>query len=185
MQDRYTPYMDLTPDEQYKNLIREVLEKGIWSPSPMVDKDGNEIRTIDYMGATPLRFNVLENGFPFITERDISGFWKAGIGELFAFINGARTQQELEEFGCKWWKAWVTEKKCAKRGLETGDLGPGSYGAAFANFPTLDGKGFNQFEEITKQMKERPELKTHFLFGILFLLGFLNILLEILIINKR
>ena len=71
MQDRYTPYMDRTPDEQYKNLIREVLEKGIWSPSPMVDKDGNEIRTIDYMGATPLRFNVLENGFPFITERDI------------------------------------------------------------------------------------------------------------------
>lgn len=161
MQGVYTPYDDRTPSEQYKNLIREVLEKGTWGPSPMVDKDGNEIRTIDLMGATPIRFNLLENGVPIITDRDISSFWKSAVGELFGFINGARTQKELEEFGCKWWKFWVTEKKCAKRGLETGDLGPGSYGAAFASFPTIDGGTFNQFEEITQQMKERPELKTH------------------------
>ena len=157
----YTSYENRTPDEQYKNLIREILEKGTLGPSPMVDKDGNEINTIDYMGATPIRFNILENGAPFITERDISGFWKSAVGELFGFINGARTQEELVEYGCKWWKAWATEAKCAKRGLETGDLGPGSYGAAFATFPTADGGTFNQFEEITKQMKERPELKTH------------------------
>lgn len=157
----YTAYENRTPDEQYKNLIREILAKGTLGPSPMVDKDGNEINTIDYMGATPIRFNVLENGAPFITERDISGFWRSAVGELFGFINGARTQEELVQFGCKWWKAWATEAKCAKRGLETGDLGPGSYGAAFATFPTADGSTFNQFEEITKQMKERPELKTH------------------------
>ncbi len=163
MQGEYVPYIERTPDGQYKNLIREILEKGTWSPSPMVDKDGNEIRTIDLMGANPIRFNLLENGVPFITERDISGFWKAAVGELFAFINGVRTQEELEKFGCKWWKYWVTEKKCAKRGLETGDLGPGSYGAAFASFPTTDGNSFNQFEEIIKQMQERPELKTHFI----------------------
>ena len=156
----YTAYEKRTSLEQYKNLIREVLDKGTWGPSPMVDKDGNEIRTCDLMGATPIRFNILENGAPVITEREIN-FWKSAVGELFGFINGARTQEELEQFGCKWWKAWVTEKKCAKRGLETGDLGPGSYGAAFANFPTADGGSFNQFEEITKQMKERPELKTH------------------------
>lgn len=159
----YTRYEERTPDEQYKNLIREILAKGIKGPSPMVDKDGNEIDTIDYMGATPIRFNILENGAPFITERDISGFWKAAVGELCAFINGVQTQEELVKYGCKWWKAWATEKKCAKRGLETGNLGPGSYGAAFATFPTADGGQFNQFEEITKQMKERPELKTHFI----------------------
>lgn len=162
MKGDYTPYIERTPDGQYKNLIREILEKGIKGPSPMVDKDGKEIDTIDLLGATPIRFNILENGTPFITERDVSGFWKAAVGELFAFVSGARTQKELEEFGCKWWKAWLTEAKCSKRGLETGDLGPGSYGAAFASFPTLDGT-FNQFEEIIKQMKERPELKTHFI----------------------
>ena len=159
----YTKYEERTPSEQYKNLIREVMRKGIKGPSPMVDKDGNEINTIDYMGATPIRFNILENGVPFITERDISGFWKSAVGELFAFINGARTQEELVKYGCKWWKYWVTKEKCAKRGLQEGNLGPGSYGGAFASFPTQDGGTFNQFEEITKQMKERPELKTHFI----------------------
>ena len=158
----YRPYEERTPDEQYKNLIREILEKGTWGPSPMVDKDGNEINTIDLMGAIPIRFNILENGAPVITERKIA-FWKSAIGELCAFMNGVRTQEELVEYGCRWWSAWATEKKCAKRGLETGDLGPGSYGAAFANFPTADGGSFNQFEEITKQMQQRPELKTHFI----------------------
>lgn len=161
MENVYTPYNERTPGQQYKNVIREVLENGTWGPSPMVDENGNEIRTIDYMGATPLRFNILRDGVPFITERDISGFWQSAVGELFAFVNGARTQKELEEFGCRWWKAWATPEKCAKRGLEAGDLGPGSYGAAFATFPTADGGSFNQFEEIVKQMKERPELKTH------------------------
>lgn len=158
---QYRPYEEREVSEQYKNLIKEVLEKGIKGPSPMVDKNGKEIDTIDYMGATPIRFNILENGAPIITERSIETFWKSAVGELFAFVNGAHTQLELEKFRCKWWKAWLTEAKCAKRGLETGDLGPGSYGAAFANFPTIDGGSFNQFKEIVKQMKERPELKTH------------------------
>ena len=94
----YSNYEERTPDEQYKNLIREVLEKGTWSKGTMVDKNGDEVRTIDYMGATPLRFNVLKNGAPIITERDISKFYKSAIGELFGFINGARTQEELEKF---------------------------------------------------------------------------------------
>ncbi len=162
MDFNYRPFIERTPDGQYKNLIREILEKGERTESPMVDKNGNSVDTIDLMGAI-MRFNILKNGAPIITERDISGFYKAAIGELFAFINGARTQEELEKFGCKWWKSWVTAEKCAKRGLEKGDLGPGSYGAAFANFPTKDGGTFNQFDEIIKQIKERPELKTHFI----------------------
>lgn len=155
----YKPYESRPIDEQYKNLIKIILTKGYKTSSPMVDKDNKEINTIDYLGWTS-RFNILENGAPVITERDISSFYGSAIGELFGFINGARTQEELVKYGCKWWKFWVTEQKCAKRGLETGDLGPGSYGAAFASFPTLDGS-FDQFEEIIKQMKERPELKTH------------------------
>lgn len=160
MNDFYKPYEERIIGEQYKNLIREILANGTWSPSPMVDEHGEEIRTLDLMGASTIRFKM-EDGAPIITERDISGFYKSAIGELFAFINGAHTQEELAAFGCKWWKAWVTPTKCAKRGLEAGDLGPGSYGCAFANFPTADGGSFNQFTEIIKQMQERPELKTH------------------------
>lgn len=163
MTAEYRPYSERTPDEQYKNLIRTVLEKGAWGPSPMVDKDGKEVRTIDLLGAPVSRFNILENGVPFLTERSLKGFWKGAVGELLAFVNGARTQEELEEYKCKWWKSWCTEKKCAKRGLAEGDLGPGSYGAAFHDFPTAEGEAFNQFAEILKQMRERPELKTHFI----------------------
>lgn len=163
MEFNYKRYEEREALEQYKKLLLEVRDKGVWSPSPMVDENGKEVRTCDYMAATPIRFNILENGAPIITERDIGGFWKSAVGELFGFINGARTQEELEKFGCKWWKAWATDEKCAKRGLEKGDLGPGSYGAAFHDFPTIDGKTFNQFAEIIKQMKERPELKTHFI----------------------
>lgn len=158
----YRAYEERTVDEQYKNLIRQILENGIKGPGTMVDKEGKLIDTIDLMGANTIRFNIYENGAPIITERSI-GFWQSAVGELFGFINGVHTQAELEKFCCKWWKAWCTDTKCAKRGLETGDLGPGSYGAAFTNFPTIDGKYFNQFDNIVKQMKERPELKAHFI----------------------
>lgn len=168
---RYRPVAERTVDEQYKRLIREVMEKGIRGPGVMVDKDGKEVDTIDLMGPTPSRFNLLENGVPLLTEREIK-FWKTSVGELLGFINGARTQEELEKFGCKWWKNWATPKKCAKRGLEPGDIGPGSYGAAFAHFPTAEDPnfdaekgigGFDQITEIIKQIKERPELKAHFI----------------------
>lgn len=162
MKGTYRPYSERTPDDQYKNLIRAILKDGIKSPSPMVDENGQEVNTIDLLGAPVMRFDILKNGVPIITEREIK-FWRTPIGEMLAFINGAKTQEELEQFGCKWWKMWCTEKKCTKRGLETGDLGPGSYGAAFHDFPTTEGKNFNQFAEIILQMQERPELKTHFI----------------------
>lgn len=161
MSYEYRPYEERTALEQYKALLKDILENGQDNPCAMVDGNtGEPLFTRERLGVVT-RFNILKDGAPIITERDISGFYKSAIGELFGFINGARTQEELEQFGCKWWKSWVTEKKCAKRGLETGDLGPGSYGAAFHDFPTKEGDNFNQFEEIVKQMKERPELKTH------------------------
>jgi len=105
----------------------------------------------------------LENGFPLITERSIKGFWKGSVGEICAFINGARTLEELESFGCKFWTPWGTPEKCAKRGLATGDLGPGSYGAAFHDLPTAEAGTYNQIQNIVEQMIEFPHLRTHFI----------------------
>lgn len=159
----YRPYEQREALGQYKAILADIIKNGKDNPSPMVDGNtGEPLYTKERLGVMT-RFNILENGAPIITERDISGFYKRAIGELLGFINGARTQEELEEFGCKWWKYWLTEEKCSKRGLETGNLGPGSYGGAFHDFPTQDGGSFNQFEEIIKQIKERPELKTHFI----------------------
>ena len=158
------PLSERTPDNQYQTLLRNVLEKGVRT----VSQQGTDALTL--MAPGSMRFR-LDNGFPIINERNMAPkeserlpvtVWQQAIGEICAFINGAHTQEELEKFGCYWWKSWVTPEKCAKRGLETGDLGPGSYGAAFHDFPTADGGVFNQFKHIVEQIIEEPQLRTHF-----------------------
>ncbi len=153
-----------TADYQYHHLLKLILDRGIRSYA----QQGTE--TISLIGAPPLHFRF-DNGFPMITERNLAPQFKSGkptvwqqaIAEITAFINGAHTQEALKEFGCYWWKPWVNERKCHKRGLKTGDLGPGSYGVAFHDFPTAEGGSFNQFKEILEQMRELPHLKTHFI----------------------
>lgn len=129
------------------------------------------VDALTLIGPKPLHFKF-ENGFPIINERNMAPkvserlpvtVWHQAIAEICAFINGARTLKQLEEFGCTWWTPWGTEEKCKKRGLETGDLGPGSYGAAFHDFPTQDGGTFNQFKHIVEQIMEEPQLRTHFI----------------------
>lgn len=148
------PYKERTPDEQYKNLLRRILTEG---------REVNPIqgeKTKMVLGHQ-LRFDMA-NGFPLITERDMSGpFLKAALGEHIAFLNGARTQEQLEAFGCKFWDRWVTKEKCDIFGLPEGDLGGGSYGAAWTHFPTKDEGPFNQIEHVIQQIKERPYLRTH------------------------
>jgi thymidylate synthase len=107
-----------------------------------------------------MRFN-LKNGFPCITNRNIGGFWRGAIGELCAFINGATTLSEFEEFGCNWWGPWASEEKCVKRGLPIGDLGPGSYGGAFYDWPDWNGGSYDQFEHPIAQIRENPGDRTH------------------------
>lgn len=163
------------PDYQYHELLERILREGKPAHSGM-DEQSQEI-----LGHV-MRFDI-SNGFPLLTERDLMASslpeniksWQApspearpfqmaarqGLGEIIGFINGARTVTELEKYGNKWWHLWATKEKTAKRGLKEGDLGPGSYGAAFHNFPMPDGKTFNQFEAIVQQIKERPELRTH------------------------
>jgi thymidylate synthase len=158
----YQPYNQRTPDTQYRELLQEILDKG----TRVKSQTGTD--TISLIGPRPMHFK-LANGFPLITERNMSPekmevpIWQQAIAEILAFINGARTLEELEKFGCTWWHPWATERKCAKRGLETGDLGPGSYGAAFHDFPTAEGETYNQFKNIIEQMRELPHLKTHFI----------------------
>ncbi|MEK7541471.1 MAG: thymidylate synthase [Patescibacteria group bacterium] len=157
------PYGERAPDAQYHNLLRKIFEEGV------------EVRPIHgekarMLVGQQLRYS-LANGFPVITERDLSGAMFTGaLAEHIAFLNGARTQKELEAFGCKWWKPWVTKEKCGIFGLPEGDLGDGSYGAAWANFPTKERvwwkpwrtRSFNQIENLIRQIKERPYLRTHF-----------------------
>ena len=163
------------PDRQYHDLLQRISRIGERAISGM-DQGSREV--IGHM----MEFD-LANGFPLITERDltrgtkqeiidsyqpnlshreITGPVKQSLAEIIAFINGARTQAELESYGCKFWAPWTTdESKAKKRGLDLGDLGPGSYGAAFHDFPTVEEGGFNQYKAMIEQIKTRPELRTH------------------------
>jgi thymidylate synthase len=154
MQADYLPLNLRRPDSQYQDMLRSIMEHGVQGESQQ------EVDAISLPHSWTLRY-VLANGAPVITERKISGFAPKAIAELFEFLNGTRTLAGLEAAGCNWWSAWATEEKCRKRGLETGDLGPGSYGAAYHDFPMPDGRTFNQLENVVAQIKERPHLRTH------------------------
>jgi thymidylate synthase len=150
----YRPYAERTPDSQYQHVLKTILEAGRFSET----RQGPRAKTVI---GVQMHF-LFENGFPLITDRNIGNFWRKPIGELCAFINGARTTGQLAEFGCTWWGAWTSEEKTRKRGLTPGDIGPGSYGAAFHDFPTADGGSFDQFKHLVEQIKELPNLRTHF-----------------------
>jgi thymidylate synthase len=150
----YEPYDRRRPDSQYRDLLGRILEHGEKTQT----RQGPPALTL--MQQT-MRYD-LANGFPVITDRSIAGFWRKPIGELCAFINGATTLDELRAFGCDWWDDWATAEKTAKRGLEPGDIGPGSYGGAFHDFPTSEGPGFDQFRHLVEQIAELPADRTHF-----------------------
>jgi thymidylate synthase len=152
----YLPKEQRVPDNQYFHLLNKIRREG------EKEQSTQGVECLTYMAPGSMRFK-LQNGFPLITERSIKGFWTGAVGEIFAFINGVRTHEGLKEFGCNFWGNFVTEEKCAKRELETGDLGDGSYGGAFHDFPTAEGIPFNQFAALIQQMKERPGLRTHFI----------------------
>jgi thymidylate synthase len=150
----YLPVDERTPDSQYRDLLARILRDGEKAPT----RQGPAAQTLLQQ---TMRYD-LSNGFPLITDRDISSFWHKPIGELCAFINGATTLAEFAAFGCDWWGPWATAAKTGSRGLPDGDIGPGSYGGAFHAFPTLDGGSFDQFSNLVEQLVELPDLRTHF-----------------------
>lgn len=147
----YLPYEQRAPSTAYRDMLRAICDGGV----RVHTKQGEDALAL---AGCCMRFDMA-HGAAVITERSIKGFVNKAIGELCAFINGARTLEELAQFGCDWWDAWATPEKCRARGLEPGDLGPGSYGHAFANFTTnLDGDdpGFDQFAHLVVKLRDLP-----------------------------
>ena len=150
------PYQERTPDYQYHELLERIMS------------EGRDVMPIHGIGARMLvghqiRYKM-DNGFPLITERDLEKTFPGALGEHIGFLNGARTLEDLKKYGMPaiYWDRWVTKEKCAVFNLPEGDLGDGSYGAAWGSFPTAEGKPFNQIAHVVQQIKEKPFLRTHF-----------------------
>jgi thymidylate synthase len=151
----YLPYGERRPSTEYRDMLAAIRERGV----RVETKQGEPALAL---AGCAMRF-PMAHGAAVITERSIAGFVKKAIGELCAFINGARTLEELAAFGCDWWGAWATAEKCEPRGLEPGDLGPGSYGHAFKRFTTdLDGDdpGFDQLPHLIRKLRDLPMDRT-------------------------
>ena len=102
----------------------------------------------------------MAHGAAIITERSIGTFYRKAIGELCAFINGARTLEELAVVRLQLVGLRGRRRRRRPRaGWSAGDLGPGSYGHAFHNFTTdLDGDdpGFDQLPHIIEKLRDLP-----------------------------
>jgi thymidylate synthase len=150
----YHPLQERRPDYQYQKRVSTILEGGVLA------KDTPQgVGALTCFGTLPPMVFDLKNGVPFITERDCSKFWRKAVAEIIAFINGARTIEEIESYGCDFWKDY--RGKGEPMGLEPNDMGPGSYGAAFHDFETPDGTWLNQFEQLIEQLTHYPTLRTH------------------------
>jgi thymidylate synthase len=151
----YLPFNQRNVSSEYREMLGAICERGV----RVHTKQGVDALAL---AGVQMRF-AMEQGAAVITERAIDGFAHKAIGELCAFINGARTLDELEAFGCDWWGPWATEQKSASRGLAPGDLGPGSYGHAFRHFTTnleSEEDGFDQFGHLVRKLRDLPEDRT-------------------------
>lgn len=160
MQIFYKPLKGRKPDTQYRDRLEFILKKG-----ELIKETPQGIGAITCFGTVqPMVFD-LSNGVPFITERSTEGFWRKAVAEIIAFINGARTIDEIESYGCDFWEKY--RGKGVELGLGPDDMGPGSYGPAFHDFETpfyrtlSTRQTLNQFEQLIEQVKNYPGVRTH------------------------
>jgi thymidylate synthase len=118
----------------YQKLIERVSKKGQRAKS----RAGNVLYTFGETYSTDLRL-----GFPVVTEREID--FKQAFGELAAFIHGCTTQEQFQNFGCKYWSDYGD------------DLGP-IYGAQWRNF-----QGVDQLNELLFNLSADPTSRRHIL----------------------
>lgn len=156
MQNFYKPLAERIPDYQYQNNLVTILNDGVWAKGLLQGQDA-----LTCFGTlAPMAFD-LQNGVPLITERALPS-WKSAVAELIAFINGARTIDEIESYGVN--KAFWSPYRGKGYGPDGNDMGEGSYGAAFCAFPApIYGPDcrLNQFQQLLQQLEDYPNLRTH------------------------
>lgn len=163
MHPAYLPYEERTPDFQYRGVLASTLPEADGGEGEFVKNEFQDSGRYSNFGMPKVDFKF-RNGFPLITERKVN-FWPKFINEMAAFINGARTLDEMRQYGDKktwpnFWEQWLYPEKCAQFGLPAGDMGDGSY-SVFGKYPSPDGTSFNQFLAMIEQIRDFPSVTTH------------------------
>ena len=113
-------------EEQYLNLIREILTRGTW-------EEGRNGRTKSIFGHS-MRFSLQDGKIPILTTKKTA--WKTCLKELLWFIRGETDNKLLQDQGVHIWDGNSTREFLDSRGLnnyDVNELGP-IYGRQWRNF---------------------------------------------------
>ena len=141
-------------EEQYLNLIRDILEKG----SLESGRNGN---TLSIFGGA-MHFSLENNKIPILTTKKVA--WKTCFKELLWFIKGSTDNKELNQNGVHIWDGNATREFLDSRNLterKVDDLGP-IYGFQWRHFNApytnsecdYSGEGIDQLKMIIDALKD-------------------------------
>lgn len=133
--------------KQYHDLLKHILETGVRH------EDRTRTGTISTFGYQT-RFDLRE-GFPIVTTKRVPFRWVAE--ELFWFLSGSTSEQELNARGVDIWAEWATIEQTARFGRAAGDLGP-VYGYLWRSFggdyPQVN--GIDQIARLIREIDTNP-----------------------------
>ena len=141
-------------EEQYLNLIREILLKGTW-------EEGRNGKTKSIFGHS-MRFSLTNGKIPILTTKKTA--WKTCLKELLWFISGKTRNKLLLEQGVHIWDGNASREFLDSRGLnhyEVNELGP-IYGHQWRHFNAkwqgdahdYLGEGVDQLQQIIDALKD-------------------------------
>lgn len=142
-------------EEQYLNLLREILERGTW-------EEGRNGRTKSVFGHS-MRFSLQNGQIPILTTKKTA--WKSCLKELLWFIRGDTDNKILQNQNVHIWDGNTTREFLDSRGLEhyrEGLIGPG-YGFQWRHFNAAynadtgsprDETGIDQLNQIVEALKD-------------------------------
>jgi len=125
----------------YLALLRHVRDNGTRKD----DRTGTG--TLSVFGYQ-MRFDLSES-FPLVTTKKLH--LRSIIHELLWFLRGDTNIAYLNEHGVRIWDEWADE---------SGSLGP-IYGTQWRSWPTPQGRGIDQLEEVVEQIRQRPDSRRH------------------------
>ena len=120
--------MSLHPENQYLQLIKEILEKGSLEET----RNGKTKSIFGYS----MRFSLKDGELPLLTTKKVA--WKTCFRELQWFIRGSTNNKELQDQNIHIWDGNSTREFLDSRRLhknEVNDLGP-IYGHQWRHFIT-------------------------------------------------
>jgi thymidylate synthase len=133
--------MSESPERQYLDLMRHVLEKG----HRKTDRTGTG--TLSVFGGQ-MRFPLGE-GFPLLTTKKLH--FKSIACELLWFIQGSTNVRWLQDRGVTIWDEWADAE---------GELGP-VYGHQWRFWEAADGRRIDQLAQVIDSIRRTPDSRRH------------------------